>query len=116
VTSEQIEIVERMRAEGKSFGQIAKRIGMSKGAVSWYCLRHGIESPRPRQSREAYSYSDYGRGGHTVRRFTSRDDARLLDMRKRGISVSEIARTLGRNTSSINGRLMTLAARDEAKA
>jgi IS30 family transposase len=34
MTSEQLAIVKRMRAKGKSFRQIGMRIGMSPGAIS----------------------------------------------------------------------------------
>jgi hypothetical protein len=50
MTSEQLAIVEHMRAKGKSYWQIARRIGMSLGgeALSSYCLLYAIEGPKGR--------------------------------------------------------------------
>ena len=67
MTGEQIAIIERMRAEGKSYGQIGIRIGMSPAAVSWYCLRYGIEGPkgRAKSTRQAGVEHDEGQSRRT---------------------------------------------------
>jgi hypothetical protein len=113
MTDEQIAIVERMRAKGKSCAQIAVRIGMSRGAVSWYCLRHGIEGPKKRAKSTVKPGSSATRGNHVVRRFTPEEDRQIVEMRCAGVSLNVIAGATGRATSSILGRLMTLAAREE---
>lgn len=113
---EKVETIERMRAAGKSYRQIAAKIGMSPGAVSWYCLRYAIESSRDRAPSAVTPGAVERRGNHVVRRFTPEEDAQILEMEGRGTPVYRIAQALGRANSSIIGRLMTLAARDESKA
>ena len=110
MTSEQLAIVERMRANGKSFRQIGMRIGMSPGAISWYCLRHAIDGPKGRAKGTVKPGAITTRGNHVVRRFTPEEDQQIVEMRLAGMSITLIAGTMGRATSSILGRLMTLAA------
>jgi transposase-like protein len=113
MTSEQLAIVERMRAKGKSYRQIARRMGMSPGAISWYCLRYAIEGPKGRIKSRVKPGAISTRGNHVVRRFTPEEDQKIVEMRLSGMSINVIAGTMGRATSSILGRLMTLAAWEE---
>jgi IS30 family transposase len=115
MTDEQRAIIERMRAKGKSYGQIGMRIGMSPGAISWYCLRYAIESPKGRTKSAIKPGTISTRGNHVVRRFTPEEDRQIVEMRLAGASIKVIADTVGRATSSIFGRLMTLAAWDERR-
>jgi hypothetical protein len=116
MTDEQIAIVECMRAAGKSDRQIGIRIGMSRGAVSWHCLRYGIEGPKGRAQSTVKPGASATRGNHIVRRFTPEEDQQVVEMRRAGASLNVIADAMGRATSSILGRLMTLAARDEEQS
>jgi IS30 family transposase len=109
---EQLETIEKMRAAGRSYGQIAQRLGKSPGAVSWICLRHGIESPVPHGQRGMTRSRPFMRGDREVRPFSVEDDAQLLQLEACGTSTAEIARVLGRNPSAVTGRLMVLARRD----
>lgn len=113
MTPEQATTLERMRAEGKSYGLIARRIGKSVGAVRWYSLRYGIESPRPRKPSNCVPGSVHRRGDGVVRRFTAQEDARILELRTEGVTINKIALVLGRSYSSVLGRLVTLAALDD---
>jgi DNA-binding CsgD family transcriptional regulator len=114
MTPEQFTMIERMREAGKSYKQIAARIGMSPGAVSWYCLRQAIESPRPGKCwDDIRGPATVARGNHVVRRFTRDEDELIVKMEREGASPSEIARALGRRPNSVTGRLATLARREE---
>ena len=104
-----------MRAKGKSYGQIGRRIGMSPGAISWYCLRYAIEGPKGRTKTAVKPGAISTRGNHVVRRFTPEEDRQIAEMRLAGMSIKVIADAVGRTTSSVFGRLMTLAAWEEKR-
>lgn len=116
MTRDQAETIERMRAEGKSYGQIGRHIGKSVGAVRWYCLEYGIGSPRPVAVSKCVPGSVHRRGNGLVRRYTPQEDDRILAMRIRGATIGRIAQALGRSYSSVLGRLVTLAARPDQPA
>ena len=59
---------------------------------------------------------DYQRHGRTIRVFTADEDTRLLELRGTGHSLKQIADELGRGTSSIQMRLITLAAKQRAES
>ncbi|MBU0643672.1 MAG: hypothetical protein KJ731_21160 [Alphaproteobacteria bacterium] len=105
-----------LRETGMSVDAIAKRLGMSRGSVSWHCLRLGADSPNT-----VTNVSDpkgpmvVARGDHYVKRFTATEDRALIDMDIAGWRVCDMARALDRKPNSIRGRLMTLARR-EARA
>ena len=60
--------------------------------------------------------SNYQRNGRTIRVFTADEDARLLELRGAGRSLKQIADELGRGTSSIQMRLITLAAKRQVES
>ena len=60
--------------------------------------------------------SDYQRNGRTIRVFTAAEDARLLELRGTGHSLKQIADELERGTSSIQMRLITMAAKQRAES
>lgn len=98
---------------GWTVKRIAAELGVSPGAVSWQCLRHGIEPRGGRTvSRSFKAGFSYSRGGHSIRAFTPEEDAVLQQMALDGAGNGEIGRRLGRRPNSIAGRLMTLARRD----
>ncbi len=115
VTPQLIETIIVLRERGRSFGQISARLGLSRGTISWHCLKHGAEPPRPGRSWDVPKVMEMRRGNHVVRRYSPEEDARLLALEARGLRIAEIARALGRASNSIRGRLMTLARRDERR-
>lgn len=114
-SNETLEAIAEMRESGMSLGAIAKHFGVSRSVVSWHCLRLGADSPETeaRALPPTPGPMVILRGGREMRRFTPEEDARLRRMAADGVRVSEMARALGRATSSIHGRLATLARHDE---
>lgn len=112
-SDEQLNEAAELREAGMSLGAIAKRLGMSSGAVNWHCLRLGADTPQ-RSKRQPQGPMVMQRSGHTVRRFTPDEDRKIREMAQQGAGASAIARSLGRKHNSIIGRLMTLA-RQEAR-
>jgi IS30 family transposase len=114
VTPEKMKIIESMRSAGKSYRQIGNKIGMSPGAVSYYCLKEAIEAPKLAKCWDSIQGPPVvKRGNHVVRRFTAEEDEQLLAMERAGVRVRQIARALGRKDNSIRGRLMCLVRREE---
>lgn len=104
-----------LREAGWPIRQIAEKLGMSESAVDWHCIRLGADAPsRQWAAPRAPGPQQMQRGNHVVRRFTSDEDAQLLDLVDQGLPRAEIARRLNRRLNSIQGRLMTLA-RHEAR-
>ena len=113
LSPEQIEAAVEMRERGVSVGVIARRLGVSYGCVSWHCLKEAAEPPHGTRSWDApRGPLVAARNGHTVRRFTPAEDAKLLQLEADGLSDAAIGRELSRRPNSIRGRLMTLARRD----
>ncbi len=108
----QIEAAVALRERGLTYSQIARKTGMSKSAVDWYCLKLGAEPPHLAPPPRNVGMMIVQRGGHLVRRFTDAEDAILLRMEAEGHRLSDIARQVGRRRNSVLGRLMTLARRD----
>jgi len=106
-------LAELREERGWSVKRIAAELGISPGAVSWQCLRHGIEHPGTRlRASTLKAGTVYQRCGYQVRPYTPEEDAVLSEMALARASNSEIARRLGRKPNSIAGRLMTLARRE----
>ena len=112
---ELIDRVAEMRERGLSYGQIALKTGMRDSSVAWHCLRLGIVSPRVLPIRDFEGQTEV-RGNHVVRRFTREEDERLLELEAAGQRICDIAKDLKRPRNSVQGRLMTLARRDEIAA
>lgn len=116
ITDEQSAQIAEYREAGRSLAWIARKLDLSIGAVSWHCLRYGIESP---EAKPVPIYSGpmiMERGAGMVRRFTAEEDAILLNLSMQNVTVSAMAKQLGRKHNSIIGRLATLARRDERAA
>ena len=115
MTPQQLEQIADMRERrGWSYKRIANALGMSPGAVSWYCLKEAIEAPNPRKPvTEIKGPLEFRRGNHIVRRFTPEEDGVILAMEMAGASRAAIARRLGRKSNSVLGRSMCLARRLE---
>lgn len=112
----QKEAIAEMRERGLSYGVIAQQLNLSHGAVSWYCLVAGIESPKlaakvPAKNQPLVCY----RGGQPVRRFTDIEDRQLLELEARGLGYNQIAKAMNRRHNTIRGRLATLARHDSRR-
>lgn len=111
-TPDQIERAAEMREAGRDCATIAAETGMTQAAVWWHCARLGAEPPGARYRERARGPMVMRRGAHLVRRFTPEEDRRMLDMRRRGLRVCQIAEVLERRQNSVSGRLMALARRE----
>ena len=115
MTTEQANAIAEMREAGLSISRIAQKLGMSDGSVAWQCLKFAADPPKLATrvpARTAPGPVVVMRGGHQVRHFTPEDDAQLLALEAERLTISEIARRLGRKPNSIRGRLYTLARHD----
>lgn len=112
--AEQIEEMIAMREAGRSYKVIAGQLGVSKGAIHYQCLKHNAISPRQRDfARGAEQRQRYSAPASGNRYFTAEEDARLLALRKSGMTIPAIGRALGRANTSVRIRLLTLAQHDE---
>jgi DNA-binding CsgD family transcriptional regulator len=118
MSPEQLEVVAAMREAGKSYGQIARRLGKHKNTISWCCLVNGIDSPKASKlwTDGIKGPAEVIRGDYVLRRFTPEEDAELLRLEATGMSPAAIGRAIGRGRNSVVGRLATLARREERQA
>lgn len=107
-----------MRERGRSIPTIARITQTSPHALAWQFLKLAIDPPRPKKLRPHQHMTGpvIRRSTGLVRAYTPEEDARLLDMAAAGTTRNGIARELGRSNSSVRGRLMTLARREEREA
>jgi AraC-like DNA-binding protein len=105
----------RLREErGLTLGQIALRLGVSPGYLAYVCMEHGIQRPgRIFRPGGLPPGTVVKRAGHLVRPFSPAEDTYIQRRRLEGASTTTIGAELGRNQSSIRGRLLTLARYDE---
>lgn len=102
-----------LKEGGMSDEAIARKLGMSQGAVFWHCLRLGADNPKnARRAPTPPAEGSGPRGNHYVRRFTKEEDRTLLALASQGINRAEIARRMDRKPNSIRYRLLILARRD----
>lgn len=116
------QILEMCRLREKGWGTVriaqhftAKGTKVSPGSIQWQCLVHGADAPPRLRGKHTQPAAPYQRGKHIVRPYTADDDALLRALDCQGISMSVMARRIGRRPNSIRGRLATLA-RMEARA
>ena len=119
ITEEQSRQIVDMRVDRSlTAGQIASKLGLSHGAVTWHLLKLGVEkggvAPKTYKPKPPSFYT-YTRNGYPVRGYTPEDDRQLQQLSMQGLKHSEIARQLGRKSNSVRGRLFTLARRDERR-
>ena len=112
VSEEQIAIIVERRESGVSLAEIARELKISRGSVEYQCLKLGADPPVPYKLPDLEPIA-YERSGHTVRRFSPEEDAKLLALTGSGMRLAAVARELGRGRNSVIGRLMTLARRQE---
>lgn len=113
LTPEQLDRIATMREAGKSCAVIARVLGVSKGAVSWRCIRLGVDPPTAKPIDPYRGPMSYSRGGVTVRRFTAEEDAQILQLTEQGVSRKRIAKLLGRKPHTVTTRLYLLARHEE---
>lgn len=115
LNEEQKASIAELREKGLSYGFISQRLDLSEGAISWYCLVGGIESPNTRgKIPPPVKHESYVRNGRVVVAFSTADDELLLRLEAEGKGYGEIGRIMGRPSNSVRGRLATLA-RHEAR-
>ena len=82
-----------LREAGWGYARIAAEMGCSANTISWHCLKHAADPPRPPRCWGAIRGPTVTRrGNHVVRRYTPEEDERLLAMKQEGLGVCEIAR------------------------
>ena len=111
-------LVELREVRGWSYPRIADRLGAHRSSIYWWCLKLGLEAPEKiraaRSKRLVIGPAVCTRSdGRVIRRFTPEEDARILALEAEGLSCVEIARELGRERTSVVGRVLTLARREE---
>ncbi|MER9421301.1 helix-turn-helix domain-containing protein [Mesorhizobium sp. M0317] len=113
LNDEQKAQVADLREAGMSYDAIGRRMDLSRGAISWYCLLDGIDSPKTaRRVLPPLKYQSYVRNGSTVLAFSADEDAQLLALAAEGTSHTEIGKIMRRKPNSVSGRLATLARHD----
>lgn len=114
LTRDEIEAIAADRERGMSLPAIAQKYSCSQGSAAWHCLRLGADPPKAKPiDTRIRGPLVVKRGGHQVRRFTPDEDALLLELERRGLGDTAIARELRRKPNSVRGRLMTLARHEE---
>lgn len=109
-----VEIAEK-RELGWSYNRIARHFGISTGAVHYQCLRQGAVSPHGAPPRLQHTpITIRGPSGRVQRRFTVKEDEKLLALSLENRTMSDIARQMGRPKTSVRIRLMTLALHQDA--
>lgn len=110
-SDQQLETIERMRERGRSYRAIGAATGLSENTVAGLCLAMAIEGPRI--PKVPIRPEVYLRGTSVIRSFTAAEDSSLIEMVEADMPLNDIARALGRYTSSVRNRLRTLARREE---
>ena len=97
-----------LRGKGWSIKDIAKDAGVHPGSIYHHFRLLCVLPPKLLHSKTR-SQSEYMRGGKPVRPYKPTDDESIQMLSGMGVSISEIARRLGRSASSVRNRLITLA-------
>lgn len=98
-----------MRERGKTTGQIARALGLTRACVYWQCAVRGVwpEGKIPAALKQRHSYM---RNGREVA-FTTIDEENLMvELRKRGMSLEKIAERVNRPVTTVLFRLSARAA------
>jgi hypothetical protein len=107
--------IEDLRQRGRSYGTIARILGVDDSSVSYHCTRLGIEHPTRRFEPRAIR-SPYMRNGIWVRPFLPFEDEIIERERSKNPPTPwvELGRLLpGRSHSAIIQRAHTLARHQE---
>lgn len=115
LTKSQVDELARLREAGWSYPRLAKKFGVTPGAVHYRCLTEGALSPRSSKLGQ----TDAGRAikgfNGRCRRFSAEDDQHLLRLARSDVKPHRIAQIMGRAASSVRIRLLTLALADELR-
>lgn len=117
LSDEQLDELAALRERGWSANRIAAHFAsqgapISRSTVHYHCKRIGADVPQRLQYKTFDLRAPYWRGGRQILPWTAEDDSVLLKHERRGIAINAIARQLGRQESSVRGRLLTLARRE----
>lgn len=118
LTQDEIDAICHSREAGASVPVLARRYGVSRGAIDYRLLMNGVLNPKALQSNFAQPRAERReiiRGGRVVRWFTAAEDAFILEKSTAGMSEGAIGRLMDppRPRNSIVGRLATLARHEE---
>lgn len=117
LTKEQIVQLVKWRERGWSCASIARRLGVSTGAVNYQCLQHGAISPNQKGKTTYNGPAQFvGKDGRTFRRFTDEEDARLRALASQTSRIDEIVAAMGRARTSVRMRLLLLGAHEDIAA
>lgn len=117
VSPSEIALIAEWRESGVTIELIARRLSrpdrpLTKSAITAVCLREAIDAPDIGRCRNVNPRGPFMRGGKIVRPFTPDEDAAITEMASAGSRYSEIAAALGRGSSSIYRRGLTLGRYD----
>jgi hypothetical protein len=108
-----IEIAE-LREQGWSHERLARKFGVTAGAIHYHCLKAGALSPRsPGKIDVAGQPPVARRDGKIQRRFTPEEDDRMQALSRQGLSTNKIGELMGRAPTSVMMRLYALAIHEE---
>ena len=113
ITPEQIDEASDLREQGKSIGQIARRLDLPETTIDYHLRKNGVFPPGWKHqgalADRRKTYTDCR--GRTVRPFTRKEDAALLRLDAEGVTYAEMGRRIKRPTNSCRNRLISLANR-----
>lgn len=117
LSPEQLNRMADLREKGWSTERISRCLAsegteISASAIAWQCLRMGADLPPERRKTAPASRQPCLRAGRVVRPYTAEEDTLLRVLDLQGFKVAVIAQRMGRNKSSIVGRLVTLVRHD----
>lgn len=114
LTPEQTLQIAELRERGWSYGRLARKFGVTDGAIHYHCLKQGALSPRSRGRLHVAGEPPITRRNGTVqRRFTPDEDARIQSLSRQGMKPAKIAERVGRAPTSVRMRLLALALHEE---
>lgn len=99
MTPDQAVVIEAMRAKGKSYAAISRKIGKSASSVRWYCDIYGVKSPKPKLKAKPRSCD-----------MTEAQITLMKEMLSKGAPYAVIGRALGRSHTTIIRRASIMAA------
>jgi DNA-binding transcriptional ArsR family regulator len=105
------EILRLREDRGWGLERLARRFLVSRGTIEYHLLRAGVVPPQGARI-PTKPLRPYVRAGKIVRPFDPVEDAKLLDLSRRGATPRLIGDVLGRGRQTITARLMALARRE----
>ncbi len=117
LNSDQLAEMCELRERGKGIHAIAEHfnkqgIPVTASTIDYQCMRLGADAPPRLRGKTPSRLPSYVRKSGPVRPYSVDDDRLLLELSKAGTRHVDICKALGRSTSSVRGRLLTLARRE----